>query len=48
MTKACTVFEPSLTFESTARWKRVGVAWSAVCLNFSLWGAVLWGAGLVG
>lgn len=48
MARACAFYEPRFAFEPTARWKRCGVVWSAVALNFSLWGALFWALGLVG
>jgi len=48
MARACVGCPPYLALEPVNRWKRVGVVWTAVCLNFSLWGAFLWSVGVVG
>ena len=48
MARAYVECTPHLALEPVSRWKRVGVAWTAVYFNFSLWGAFLWSVGLVG
>ena len=48
MARAYAACETSFDSGPTLRWKRVGVVWTAVGLNFSLWGALVWATGLVG